>query len=62
MLEGAYYQGYFNWPRERSAEEIAASFDITSSTFHAHIRKAILKILEAILEGDNPEGTSHTQR
>ena len=50
MLEGAYYQGYFDWPRESSAEEVAESFGITSSTFHAHIRKANQKLLSAVFD------------
>jgi len=51
MLEGAYYQGYFAWPRENSAEEVAESFGITSSTFHAHIRKANQTLLAAVFDG-----------
>jgi PAS domain S-box-containing protein len=39
-LEAAYRAGYFEWPRESSAEDIAESLDISAPTLHGHLRKA----------------------
>ncbi|WP_281282403.1 bacterio-opsin activator domain-containing protein [Salinadaptatus halalkaliphilus] len=49
-LEAAYYGGFFEWPRERSGEDVAASLDINSSTFHQHVRKAENKLLDVLFE------------
>ncbi|MFC7074926.1 histidine kinase N-terminal 7TM domain-containing protein [Haloarcula halophila] len=40
VLETAYRAGYFDWPRESTAEEVADTLDITAPTVHAHLRKA----------------------
>ncbi|WP_436927608.1 bacterio-opsin activator domain-containing protein [Halosimplex amylolyticum] len=45
-VEAAYFGGYFDSPRLRSGEEIAASLDIQASTFHQHLRKAQRKLFE----------------
>lgn len=39
-LEAAYRAGYFDWPRESTAEEVADVLDISPPTLHAHLRKA----------------------
>lgn len=44
--------GYFEWPRESTAEEIATTMDISSPTFHYHLRLAQNKILSRLLERD----------
>jgi len=49
-LETAYHAGFFEWPRNASGEEVAASLDIASPTFHQHLRKAERKVFEALLE------------
>jgi len=49
-LEAAYRAGYFDWPRESTAEDVAASLDIASSTLHGHLRKAEHRLLEAFFE------------
>ncbi|QIO23843.1 helix-turn-helix domain-containing protein [Haloarcula sp. JP-L23] len=46
----AYYGGYFETPRARTGEELAASLDITSPTFHDHLRAAESKLFEAVFE------------
>ncbi len=48
-IETAYRAGYFAWPRESTAEEIAASLDLAPATVHGHLRKAEQRILAAIL-------------
>lgn len=39
-LEAAYRAGYFGWPRDSTAEEVAEALDISAPTLHAHLRKA----------------------
>lgn len=48
-LEAAYYSGYFRWPRDATAEEIAATLGIAPPTFHQHLRKAQQKTFERIM-------------
>ncbi len=56
VLEKAYYNGFFEWPRENSGEEVAASLDIAQPTFNRHLRNAERTLLELLLEGES-EGT-----
>lgn len=49
-LETAYTSGYFEWPRDATAEEVAESLDIASPTLHNHLRKAQNTLLGRILE------------
>ena len=49
-LEAAYRAGYFEWPRESTAEEVAESLDLTAPTLHGHLRKAEAAVLSAILD------------
>ncbi|MCT9098238.1 bacterio-opsin activator domain-containing protein [Haloarchaeobius sp. HME9146] len=49
-IETAYRAGYFDWPRQSTAEEVAASIGIAPSTLHAHLRKAERSVLRAILD------------
>jgi PAS domain S-box-containing protein len=50
VLEAAYRAGYFDWPRESTAEEVARSVDLAASTLHGHLRKAEQAILSALLD------------
>lgn len=52
-LEAAYHGGYFEWPRESTAEELAASLDVASPTLHNHLRIAQQKVLAALLDGQS---------
>ena len=45
VLEVAFQMGYFERPRGKNAEEIAAMLDISRSTFTQHLRAAQQKIL-----------------
>jgi predicted DNA binding protein len=47
-LEAGYFGGFFECPRHRSGEDIAASLDIGASTFHQHLRKAERKLLDVV--------------
>jgi predicted DNA binding protein/PAS domain-containing protein len=49
-LEAAYRAGYFDWPRESTAEDVAESLDITAPTLHGHLRKGEHQLLEAFFE------------
>lgn len=55
-LEVAYRAGYFDWPREATAEEVAESMGIASATLHSHLRKAEGKLL-AEFYGDSSDGS-----
>lgn len=41
-------RGYYEWPREASARELAAECDISKTTFLEHLRKAEAKLLESV--------------
>jgi len=51
-LSAAYYGGYFDWPRGSTAEEVADSMDVSSPTFHNHLRKAQRTLLDTLFETD----------
>jgi len=53
VLEAAYRAGYFSWPRDSNAEEVAETLDISSATLHSHLRKAEQSLLTDIF--DAPE-------
>ncbi|MHB9288907.1 PAS domain S-box protein [Halobacteriales archaeon Cl-PHB] len=48
-LEAAYHAGFFEWPRKRDGEAIAASMGVSPPTFHQHLRKAERKVLASVL-------------
>jgi PAS domain S-box-containing protein len=50
VVEAAYHAGYFEWPRETTAEELAAALDIASPTLHQHLRKAHRRLVTALVE------------
>ncbi|WP_247731427.1 bacterio-opsin activator domain-containing protein [Halovivax limisalsi] len=50
-LRTAYRSGYFEWPRERTGEEVAASLDITQPTFNGHLRTAERKLCRRLFDG-----------
>ncbi|WP_135851512.1 bacterio-opsin activator domain-containing protein [Halorussus salinus] len=49
-LETAYFAGFFEWPRESSAQEVAQSLGVADATFHQHVRLAEDKLLGALFE------------
>ncbi|MBV0925892.1 PAS domain-containing protein [Halomicroarcula limicola] len=51
-LSTAYTRGYFAWPRESTAEEVAQTMDIASSTFHFHLRHALDNLLTSFFESN----------
>jgi predicted DNA binding protein len=50
VLESALAGGFFKRPRERTGAEIAASLDISASTFHQHLREALRKVIETAVD------------
>jgi len=54
-IEAAYRAGYFDWPRESTAEEVADSMDIAPSTLHSHLRKAEGSLLAALFEPERDD-------
>ncbi|MDG5759748.1 bacterio-opsin activator domain-containing protein [Natronococcus sp. A-GB1] len=59
VLSAAYYAGFFEWPREKSAAELADSLDIAAPTFHQHLRKGERKVFDSLFSPpDEPEERS----
>jgi predicted DNA binding protein len=50
VVRAAAGAGYYEWPRERTAEEVAATLDISVSTLSEHLRTAHRRIVETYLE------------
>jgi len=50
VLEAAYRAGYFEWPRDATAEEVAEELGITPPTLHGHLRKAQGRIVSELFE------------
>jgi predicted DNA binding protein len=53
----AFEGGYYAWPRECSAEEIAERLDISTATFSEHIRAAERKLLRLLLNRPEVSGS-----
>ncbi|WP_439025748.1 bacterio-opsin activator domain-containing protein [Haloarchaeobius sp. DT45] len=49
-LETAYAAGYYEWPRDSTAEEVAEAMDIAAPTLHEHLRAGERKLLDAFVE------------
>jgi hypothetical protein len=56
-LSAAYHGGYFDWPRGSTAEEVADAMDVSSPTFHNHLRKAQRALLDGLFERERREGS-----
>ncbi len=54
-LRAAYFGGYYDWPRESTAEEIADAMDISSPTLHNHLRKAQHELLRTFFDDPTAE-------
>ena len=50
VLEAAYRGGYFRWPRESTAEDIAEALGISPPTLHKHLRRAQEQLFEELFE------------
>lgn len=54
VLAAAHETGYYGWPREVTAEDLAAEFDVSSATLHKHLRAAERTLVSAFFE--KPDG------
>lgn len=50
ILRTAYFSGFFEWPRERTGEEVAESLGISQPTFNRHFRAAERSLFELLFE------------
>lgn len=50
-LRTAYEHGYFEWPRDHKAAEVADELGVSTPTFSQHIRAAERKLTELLFEG-----------
>nr|WP_211290223.1 helix-turn-helix domain-containing protein [Natrinema ejinorense] len=48
VLRTAYRMGYFSYPRETTAREVAEALDIAPSTVHKHLVAALGSVLESL--------------
>ncbi|WIV67917.1 bacterio-opsin activator domain-containing protein [Natrialbaceae archaeon AArc-T1-2] len=54
-LRAAYFGGYYDWPRESTAEEIADAMGVSSPTLHNHLRKAQHELLRTFFDESTVE-------
>lgn len=50
VLRAASLAGYYEWPRDTTAEELADTLDIASPTLHQHLRRAERNVLDGLLD------------
>ncbi|WP_248896750.1 bacterio-opsin activator domain-containing protein [Haloplanus halobius] len=50
VISAAFNAGYFDWPRDSTAEEVAEGLGLAPPTFHEHLREAERKLVEVYLE------------
>lgn len=48
VMLAAYVGGYYDWPRGKSGEEVAAELDISLPTFSQHLREAERKLMSLV--------------
>lgn len=53
-LHAAYFGGYYDWPRDSTAEELADSMGISSATLHYHLRAAERELVAAFVDDSAP--------
>ncbi|WP_135302067.1 PAS domain S-box protein [Haloarcula amylovorans] len=50
VLRAAYLAGYYEWPRDTTAEQLAETLNIASPTLHQHLRRAERNLLSGFLD------------
>lgn len=50
VLEVAYTEGYYTWPREATGEQLSTKLGISPATFHQHLRAAERKLVQLLFE------------
>lgn len=53
VLRTAYRMGYFSYPREATAEEVADALDIAASTVHKHLVSALGNLFDSLYTADS---------
>lgn len=48
VLAAAFDAGYFEWPRDATAEELAETFDISAATVHYHLRGGLRRLVASV--------------
>ena len=51
-LERAHHAGYFDWPRQSTAGDIADTMNIAETTFHYHLRNALDTLSTAFIDDE----------
>ena len=52
-LQAAHYGGFFEWPRESTGEDLAATLSVSPPTYHYHLRAAERKLVELAFDRDS---------
>lgn len=52
-LKMAYFAGFFQWPRDKTGEELAELLNIAPATFHQHLRLAQQNVFDSILTDES---------
>lgn len=56
VVRTAFEEGYYDWPRECTGEDVARELGISSATFSEHVRTAERKVLSVLFErAESPE-------
>jgi predicted DNA binding protein len=50
VLRTAFLSGYYAWPRDTNAEQLAETLGIASPTLHQHLRRAERNLIEAVFD------------
>lgn len=58
VLEAAYRGGYFRWPRDTTAEEVAELLGVSSPTLHKHLRRAEERVFDELFDSDSETNSS----
>ncbi|RLM97502.1 PAS domain S-box protein [Haloarcula sp. Atlit-7R] len=53
VLRTAFLTGYYGWPRDTNAEQLAERLGIASPTLHQHLRRAQRNLIDAVFEIDS---------
>jgi PAS domain S-box-containing protein len=60
VLETAYHAGYFEWPRDSSAQDLASTLGVAPATFHQHLRKAEKQVFDELLSNTSQQRLTAT--
>lgn len=61
VLLAAHRAGYYDWPRGKTAEELADEFDLSAPTLHDHLRAAERKLVSLVFTSAPDDGVDRPQ-